>query len=80
MVPDGYNKMTARQQFIISDSNLDATFTNGTYSAGSGVHVVNKTGNLLPETGGMGTTLFYALGGILVIGAGVALVTKKRMG
>jgi len=78
--PEGYNKMTARQEFIISDDSLDAIFDEGGYSAGSGVHVVNHTGNLLPETGGMGTTLFYVLGGVLVIGAGVALVTKKRMG
>lgn len=41
--------------------------------------IVNKTGELLPETGGIGTTIFYIVGGILVIGAGVLLVTKKRM-
>jgi len=77
--PDGYNKLTARQKFIISDNNLNATFNNGTYSTGSGVHVVNKTGSMLPETGGLGTVLFIAIGSILVLGAGVLLVTKKRM-
>ena len=40
---------------------------------------MNKTGTELPETGGMGTTLFYVLGGILAVGAIVLLVTKKRM-
>ena len=40
--------------------------------------VANNTGALLPSTGGMGTTLFYTLGAILVLGAGVLLVTKKR--
>lgn len=79
VAPAGYNKLTARQKFIISDANLNATFTDDIYSTGSGVHVVNKTGSMLPETGGMGTTLFYLAGGVLVIGAGVALVTKKRM-
>ena len=34
----------------------------------------------LPQTGGMGTTLFYVLGGVLVVGAVVLLITKKRMG
>jgi len=42
-------------------------------------NVINQSGATLPETGGMGTTLFYVLGGVLVIGAGVVLVTKKRM-
>lgn len=42
-------------------------------------NVVNKKGATLPETGGMGTTIFYVIGGILVIGAGVLLIAKKRM-
>lgn len=77
--PDGYNKLTTRQKFIISDSNLDATFNGDVYSTGSGVHVVNKTGSILPETGGMGTLLFTLFGAVVVLGTGVVLVTKKRM-
>lgn len=41
--------------------------------------VVNKSGSELPSTGGMGTTIFYVLGGVLVLAAVVLLVTKKRM-
>ena len=41
--------------------------------------VVNQKGTELPATGGMGTTLFYIIGSILVIGAGIVLVAKKRM-
>mgnify|MGYP004474324091 CR=1 FL=1 len=41
--------------------------------------VQNKKGTTLPETGGMGTTILYVVGAILVIGAGILLVTKKRM-
>lgn len=77
--PDGYNKLTTRQKFIISDANLDATFNDSTFSTGSGVHVVNKTGTMLPETGGIGTTLFYVIGSMLVGAAVVLLVTRKRM-
>ncbi len=77
--PDGYNKLTARQRFIISDANLDATFNDAIYSTGSGVHVVNKTGSMLPETGGLGTTLFILFGGLAALGAGVVLFAKKRM-
>ena len=77
--PSGYNKLSARQRFIISDGNLDATFNGEIYSTGSGVHVVNKTGSMLPETGGLGTILFTVLGGSTALGTGVVLVTKKRM-
>ena len=41
--------------------------------------VENKAGATLPTTGGIGTTLFYAIGGILVLAAVVLLITKKRM-
>ena len=41
--------------------------------------VVNKSGSKLPSTGGIGTTIFYVLGGVLVLAAVVLLVTNKRM-
>lgn len=41
--------------------------------------VVNKTGSLLPETGGIGTTIFYIVGSVLMLAALVILVSKKRM-
>ena len=47
--------------------------------AATAVVVVNKAGTELPSTGGMGTTVFYVLGTVLVMGAVVLLVTKKRM-
>ena len=36
-------------------------------------------GTLLPSTGGIGTTIFYVVGGVLVVVAGILLITKKRM-
>lgn len=45
----------------------------------AGITIGNNKGATLPSTGGMGTTLFYVLGSILVIGAVVLLVSKKRM-
>lgn len=53
----------------------DKTLTSGQIYT----EIVNKAGTVLPETGGIGTTLFYVIGTILVLGAGVLLVTKKRM-
>lgn len=50
--------------------------TTGTVS----IIVENNSGTELPSTGGMGTTIFYVVGGILVAGAAILLVTKKRMG
>ena len=45
-----------------------------------GISVVNvSTGAELPSTGGIGTTVFYVLGGLLVVCAGVLLITKRRM-
>ncbi len=43
------------------------------------IEILNQSGSLLPSTGGIGTTIFYVVGGILVIGAGILLVAKKRM-
>ena len=42
------------------------------------VRVENKSGTLLPSTGGMGTTLIYLIGGALVLGSGFVLANKKR--
>ena len=43
-------------------------------------NVINKSGVELPETGGIGTTIFYTMGGMLALGAAILLITKKRMG
>lgn len=59
----------------------DGTAGTGDTSTGiAGITVANNKGSTLPETGGMGTTIFYVLGSILVLGAAVLLITRKRMG
>ena len=57
---------------------VTVTYANETLAADVAV-VVNKTGSELPSTGGMGTTVFYVIGGLLMAGAAVMLITKKRM-
>lgn len=74
--PDGYNLLENAKEVIINGK--DAT-TEDLSSLTQKVQVENSTGNKLPETGGMGTTIFYVVGGVLVLGAVVLLVTKKRM-
>lgn len=58
----------------------DAETSNGDVASGElEVTVENFSGVELPSTGGIGTTIFYTLGGLLAVGAAVFLVTKKRM-
>lgn len=73
VAPTGYNKLTSRVEIIISKINSDKTFSRFS------TNVENYTGSKLPETGGIGTTLFLTLGSILVIGFGLLLVTKLRV-
>ena len=73
VAPTGYNKLTSRVEIIISKINNDKTFRRFI------TNVENYTGSQLPETGGIGTTLFLTLGSILVIGFGLLLVTKLRV-
>ena len=60
---------------VTGEIEFTAAEDAGTLSA----DVENKAGVVLPETGGIGTTIFYAVGAIMVLVAVVLLVTKKRM-
>ena len=94
VAPDGYNLLDADVKITITATYSDdgKTITNltvavddeeavaGNISNGElEVTVENFSGAELPSTGGIGTTIFYALGGLLAVGAAVFLVTKKRM-
>lgn len=76
--PAGYNMLSERVEVKIENSNLEATLTEANMWSAGGIHVVNKTGTELPSTGGMGTTILYAVGGVLVLAAFVLIVTKRR--
>lgn len=82
--PRGYNKLAGPVTVEISHTVIDegAHMTNTLEQDATVVEKVeieNKSGTELPSTGGIGTTIFYVLGSILVIGAVVLLITKKRM-
>ena len=62
-----------------SNIDPDAKITDSGLHTSDGVGIVNKTGTELPSTGGIGTTIFYVIGSILVVGAGLILVAKRRM-
>lgn len=78
--PAGYNKLSGRVKVEIKNSNLTTTMTGDTWADGNGgVQITNKTGAELPSTGGMGTTIFYIIGSVLVLAAVVLLIVRKRM-
>ena len=74
--PAGYNKLKEDTTVVINGATtVDGKLTYTTVVA----KINNQSGTELPSTGGMGTTIFYVLGSILVVGAAVLLVTRKRM-
>jgi LPXTG-motif cell wall-anchored protein len=63
-----------------TEESEDTVYDNAGLSADAvSIAVENNQGAELPSTGGIGTTIFYVIGAILVIGAGVVLVTRRRM-
>lgn len=88
--PAGYNKLaepieveitattsvTSGSETVQYKNSSESSYTKATDAT---VKVLNKAGTQLPSTGGIGTTLFYVIGGGLMAVAAVLLVTKKRM-
>ena len=80
--PKGYNKLAKRIKVVINDDGtltVDNKDRDENNSLINQVNVENKTGTVLPSTGGVGTTMIYLIGGALVLGSGVVLVTKRRV-
>ncbi len=75
--PAGYNML--KEDVTVTINGTDVTEADLSKLTATS-KVGNNTGSELPETGGMGTTLFYTIGGLLMLAAVVLLVTKKRMG
>ena len=88
--PPGYNTLEPIEFDVVADHETDSEDpvlidVNGNpfmpkEGENMGIlyaEIENKSGGILPTTGGIGTTLFYVLGGLLVLGAGVLLVVKK---
>ena len=90
VTPDGYNTIAPVEFTIGATHDIEAaepkllTLTGGDMFTGAidtltlTADVVNQAGTTLPETGGAGTTMIYVIGAVLVLGAGLVLVTKKR--
>lgn len=77
--PKGYNKLAnAIKVEITNDGKVQVEKPEGLTTVDK-VEVENKTGKVLPSTGGAGTTMIYLIGGALVLGSGVVLATKRRV-
>ena len=80
--PSGYNKLADDKiitiQSTYNEEELTATYTINSHTPAT-IEVENKTGAILPETGGIGTTIFYIVGSLLMAAAFVLLISKKRM-
>lgn len=72
--PINFNVIWTGREFITDNDKIEIGANNTLVTT-----IVNQSGSLLPSTGGIGTTIFYVVGGILVVAAGILLVTKKRM-
>ena len=78
--PAGYNKITEAIKVEISaDENTRVETIKQNDETVTQVKILNNAGTVLPETGGVGTTMLYVAGGLLVAAAVILLVTKKRM-
>lgn len=88
VAPNGYNLLKApikveikanatfaKCEWTVTADGKPVTADNNLYA----FLIENKSGAELPSTGGIGTTVFYVLGGLLVVCAGVLLITKRRM-
>lgn len=87
VAPDGYNLLTEAITVVVDFDTVEKVFTatvrGDKVDVVDGViafDVINNAGTVLPGTGGIGTTIFYVVGGLLVVAAAVLLVTKKFAG
>ncbi len=72
-----FDPATALTELTLNGEAQDTT--DDTKFGTAALTVENSSGKTLPSTGGIGTTIFYVVGGTLVAGAGVTLIAKKRM-
>lgn len=80
--PSGFNKCADITIVISAKHNENVTAGADlelTHSQNMANTIEDKKGSTLPETGGIGTTIFYVVGVVLMLGAGVLLITKRRM-
>lgn len=85
--PDGYNTLEGPEE-VMMGAHVDGIKTGDMVDTNAPLNgnryqyisqIKNNKGTVLPSTGGIGTTIFYVVGGLLMVGAAILLITKKRM-
>lgn len=76
--PKGYNLLANAVEVHITEAGKVEVRNGETLKEVNRVDVQNKSGTLLPNTGGAGTTMIYLVGALLVLGSGVVLASKRR--
>ena len=85
--PDGYNTLEGPEE-VMMGAHADGIKTGDMVDTNAPLNgnryqyiskITNNKGTVLPSTGGIGTTIFYVVGGLLMVGAAILLITKKRM-
>lgn len=74
--PEGYNKLESSIKITISENDFNA---DNTQKVVYNTEIENYSGTELPGTGGIGTTIFYIVGGALVVGAAVLFIARKKV-
>ncbi len=76
-VPAGYNG-TADQEIVIKGANATETEVFSSSNLIQSATVVNEEGAVLPSTGGIGTTIFYIVGSVMLLAAAIVLIARRR--
>ena len=77
-VPAGYNKAADAPITIVANDYDKDKGENEPLNLVQTAEVENESGTVLPSTGGIGTTIFYIVGSVLVVGAAVVLIVRRR--
>ena len=82
---NGYNLLDGPVTVVIEDTTTDpahptrtVTYTANNVTSTGTVVINNNSGTVLPSTGGIGTTIFYIVGGLLLVGAAIVLVARRK--
>ena len=87
VAPAGFNRLQYAKKVVVEGHDADDTTMENVaqtsqddwdHKVDSTADIQNQSGTTLPSTGGIGTTIFYILGGLLVIGAAVILVARRK--
>lgn len=79
VAPAGFNLLADDVEVTISHTTVNQGGQTFSVGVSQTSQILNKAGTTLPQTGGVGTTIFYVLGGVLLIGGVIAFITRRKL-